>query len=215
VKLEPRGQTYAFDVRAGELHVGTWPSGKVYRSADGVNWVDSGRLGNELEVMGMAVYNGKLYAGTLHSAEVYRYDGDANWTLTGRLDHTPDLVCHRAWSMALFNGQLFCGVLPSGHVHALTTGASVSYDRALAPGWKHLTAVRQSDRLNLFVDGNLVGESPISNPMSLDLTNDQSLKIGFGEHDYFRGSMSDMRLYNIALNDQQIRELSNSPTEQK
>ena len=41
------------------------------RGAEGDD-ADAGRLGAELEVMGMAVYNGKLYAGTLPLAQVYR-----------------------------------------------------------------------------------------------------------------------------------------------
>jgi concanavalin A-like lectin/glucanase superfamily protein len=191
-------------VHAGELYCGTWRNGHVYRSRDGEKWNDAGRLGNEMEVMGMAVYNGKLYAGTLPLAEVYRYDGNIKWTPTGTLDHTPDVRYRRAWSMAVYHGQLFCGVLPSGHVHALTAGAAVSDDHELQPGWKHLAAVREGDRLKLYVDGKQVAESIIANPAALDLTNDQPLRIGFGGNDYFCGSMSDLRLYGRALTPDEI-----------
>ena len=121
--------------------------------------------------MGMAVHNGKLYAGTLPLAEVYRYDGGTRWTRTGRLDLTPDVRYRRAWSMAVFDGRLFCGTLPSGRVHALEVGQSVTYDRALPPGWKHLAAVREGGRLSLFVDGKRVASSSRSNASPLDLTN--------------------------------------------
>lgn len=201
--LEPAGQTYSFDVHAGELFCGTWRNGRVYYTRDGKTWNDAGRLGNEMEVMGMAVYNGKLYAGTLPLAQVYRYDGDTNWTLTGTLD-TTDVRYRRAWSMSLYQGQLFCGVLPSGHVHALTAGAAVSNDHELEPGWRHLAAVRQQDHLKLYVDGKLVAESIISNPAALELTNEQPLRIGFGGNDYFCGSMSDLRLYGRALSQEEI-----------
>lgn len=204
--LEVTGQSYAFDVHAGEIYCSTWRNAHVYRSRDGEKWIDAGRLGKEMEVMAMSVYNGKLYAGTLPLADVFRYDGDTKWTLSSRLDDTPDVRYRRAWSMALYQGQLFCGVLPSGHVHALTAGAAVSNDYELEPGWKHLAAVRQGDHLRLYVDGKQVAESTISNPAALDLTNERPLRIGFGENDYFCGRMSDLRLYGRALSAAEISE---------
>ncbi len=153
--------------------------------------------------MGMAVHNGKLYAGTLPLAEVYRYDGGTSWASTGRLDRTPDVRYRRAWSMAVFQGRLFCGTLPSGRVHALDAGSVVSYDHELKPGWRHLAAVREGRRLKLFVDGKLVAASSESGTRrvaaAFDLTNDRPLTIGSGAHDYFRGSLSDLRLYGRAL----------------
>src|SRR5262249_42579238 len=151
------------------------------------------------EIMGMAVHNGKLYAGTLPLAEVYRHDDGARWTRTGRLDRTPDVRYRRAWSMAVFDGRLFCGTLPSGRVHALEVGQSLTLDRALEPGWKHLAAVREGGRLSLYVDGTRVASSSSSSASPLDLTNRAPLRIGFGTHDHFRGSLSDLRLYGRAI----------------
>ena len=103
-------QVYSMAVYEGRPHVGTWPTGSVYRM-DGPKqqWTYCGRLGDDKEVMGMAVYKGKLYAGTLPKAEVYRYDGGTEWVLTGQLDETPKVRYRRAWSMAVFDGKLFCG----------------------------------------------------------------------------------------------------------
>jgi hypothetical protein len=172
----------------------------VFRLDGDERWVAAGRLGDEKEVMGMAVHNGKLYAGTLPLAEVHRLDEGARWTRTGRLDMTPDVRYRRAWSMAVFDGRLFCGTLPSGRVHALEAGQSVTLDRALGPGWKHLAAVREGGRLTLFVDGTLVASSSSSaNSSALDITNRAPLRIGFGSHDYFRGGLGDVRLYNRAV----------------
>jgi hypothetical protein len=67
-----------------------------------------------------------------------------------------------------------------------------------------LAAVRQADRLKLYVDGKLVAESVIANPSALDITNEQPLRIGFGGNDYFSGSMSDLRLYGRALTSDEI-----------
>ena len=111
--------------------------------------------------------------------------------------------------MAVFQGRLFCGTLPSGRVHALEVGQSVTYDRELEAGWRHLAAVREGGRLSLYVDGKLVASSsPTPDAPPLDLTNDQPLRIGLGEHDYFRGSLSDLRLYGRALTAREIAALA-------
>lgn len=207
-RLEPSGQTYSFEVYQGELFVGTWPNGRVFRSLTGERWLDSGRLGEEKEVMGMAVYNGKLYAGTLPLAEVYRYDGEQHWSRVGRVDHTPDVRYRRAWTAAVFQGKLFFGTLPSGQVHALEAGKCVTFDRELAPGWRHLAAVKQADRLRLYVDGKLVATSTSFDREALDLSHDQPLRLGAGPHDYFNGRLSDVRLYGRALTASEILALA-------
>jgi hypothetical protein len=143
-------QTYSFAFHNGEMHVGTWFEGKVYRYTGPNSYSDAGRLGQELEVMGLAVYNGKLYGGTLPLAQVYRHDGGTNWTPTGRLDFT-DTKYRRAWSMAVYQGRLFCGTLPSGHVHALEAGKAVTFDHelpGLVPG-QHTDALRLELLLHL------------------------------------------------------------------
>lgn len=197
-------QTYGTAVYEGQLLGGTWPTGSVYRYEGPQKWTHLGRLGEEKEVMGMAVYNGKLYAGTLPLAHVFRYEGGDQWVSTGRLDTTPDVQYRRAWSMAVFDGKLFCGTLPSGRVLSLEAGRSATYDRTLSAGWHHLAAVKTNDRLQLFIDGDLVSESSNFDPDQYDLTNQQSLKIGFGQHDYFNGKMKDLRIYNRALSKDEI-----------
>lgn len=203
-------QVYSMMIYEGAIHVGTWPTGSVYRHDGGTSWSNVGRLGEEKEVMAVSVYNGKFYAGTLPFANVYRYDGQNKWTDTGRLDQTPDVRYRRAWSMAVFDGKLYCGVLPSGHVHSLEAGKAVTYDKQLQPGWRHLAAVRAGDRLRLFVDGEQVAASAVFEGKAFDLNPRQSLKIGFGQHDYFNGRMQDVRIYNRALSAEQIRELSST-----
>ncbi len=201
-------QVYSMAVHQGRIHVGTWPTGSVYRFDGPQEWTHVGRLGEEKEVMGMAVYNGRLYAGTLPWAEVYRYEGPDTWVSTGRLDNTPDVRYRRAWSMAVYDGKLFCGVLPSGHVLSLEAGKSATYDRALAPGWRHLAAVREKDRLRLYVDGVCADESAVLDPSDYDLSTREPLKIGLGQHDHFNGRMKDFRLYNRALTVAEIRILA-------
>jgi hypothetical protein len=201
-------QTYSFAIHEGGLYAGTWPSGKVFRYAGDHDWQDTGRLGEELEVMGMAVHNGKLYAGTLPLAAVYRFDGPARWTSTGRLDLTPHVKYRRAWTMAEYQGRLFCGTLPSGRVLSIAAGTSVTCDDELAHGWRHLATTKHGGRLKLYVDGKLVATSTSYDPTAYELSNDQPLKIGFGPHDYFNGSLCDLRIYDRALGDAEVADLA-------
>ncbi len=199
-------QTYGFAIHRGELYVSEWPKAHVFRLSDG-KWVDTGKLGQELEAMPLLVYNGKMYGGTLPSAEVYRYDGDMNWAKIGVLD-TTDTKYRRAWSMAVHQGRLFTGTLPSGHVLSIEAGRNVTSDHELKPGWHHLAAIRAADRLRLFVDGKQVAESAPFSSQDFDLTTSAPLQIGFGAQNYFRGDLSDVRLYQGALSAEQVLELA-------
>ena len=109
--------------------------------------------------------------------------------------------------VGISTGKLFCGTLPSGHVMSLEAGKSVTYDRALSPGWHHLVAVRDTGRLQLYIDGNRVAESDAFDPSQYHLSTDGPLKIGFGQHDYFNGRMKDLRIYSRALSADDIEEV--------
>jgi hypothetical protein len=206
-KVGESTQTYGFTVYEGNLYVSEWPHAEVYRYAGKDKWELAGKLGDEKESMPMVVYNGKMYAGSLPLAEVYRYDGGVDWTNTGRLDMTPDVRYRRVWSMAVFQGRMFAGTLPAGRVHSIEAGKSATYDTALKPGWRHIAAVKEKDRLKLYVDGALVATSSAFDPADYDLTNDKPLKIGFGAHDYFNGKMKDLKLVRRALNADEIQKL--------
>ena len=198
-------QVYSMAVYEGSMVVGTWPEARVFGWAPEGEWIDMGRLGEELEVMGMAVYNGKLYAGTLPLGQVYRYDGKGHWTCTGQLDATPDVRFRRAWSTAVYDGKLYFGTLPAGKVMSLEAGRNATFDSALQPGWRHLTAVRRADALTVYVDGEAVAQSSNFAAADYDLSNDQPLRIGCGQHDYFSGRIADLRFYRGALDADEIR----------
>lgn len=207
-QLGDNTQTYSFAVYQGRLFVGTWPSGRVYRFEQPGQWTDVGRLGEELEVMGMLVHNGRLIAGTLPLAEVYSYDGDAAWTRLTQLDHTPDVKYRRAWTMAEHAGRVYCSTLPSGHIYSFEQGRSVSAAKALTPGWHHVAAVRSGTRLNLYLDGKLVGQSRGFEPAQYDLHSNAPLRIGFGQNDVFRGSISDVLFHSKALTEAEIQQFA-------
>lgn len=205
---EENTQTYAFSAHRGELYVATWRTGRVYKYRGDNDWVDCGRLGEELEVMGMAVHNGKLYAGTLPSAEVYRYDGETTWTKVGTLDNTPEVKYRRAWTMAEAEGRLFVGTLPSGKVWSMSAGYNVTYDRELSPGWHHLAAVRSGQKLELLVDGKPIATGAWGRLPLVKVDNATPLLIGFGPNDHFHGGMRDVRLYARALSADEIAALA-------
>lgn len=206
--LEQNTQTYSFAVRAGRLYVGTWPSGKVYRMEEPGQWTDVGRLGEELEVMGMLNHNGRLIAGTLPLAEVYEYDGQSAWKRLTRLDQTPDVKYRRAWTMAEHAGQVFCSTLPSGKIFSWRAGRIAMSDQSLPTGWTHVAAVRQAGTLKIYINGELTGTETGFNAADFQLAENEPLQIGFGPNDYFKGRLSDVRLYGSALSEDRIQKLN-------
>lgn len=205
-KVGESTQTYGFAIYEGQLYVSEWPHAEVYRYAGQNRWTLAGRLGEEKESMPLAIYNGAMYSGSLPLGEVYRYNGGVDWTNVGRLDLTPDVRYRRVWSMAVYQGRLFAGTLPAGRVKSIEAGKSVTYDRALKPGWRQITAVKEKSHLKLYVDGELVATSSAFNPAEYDLSNAEPLKIGFGAHDYFHGDMKDVQLYQRALSADEVQE---------
>lgn len=202
----PISQDYSFAVYGGRLRLSTWPDANVYQMEDTGTWSACGKPAGELETMGMMVYNGKLYAGTLPSSRVYRLDGENTWTpVSEQLDTAPGKY-RRAWSMALYQGKLFCGTLPSGNVWSLQAGGCVTHDHALAPGWRHLAAVRQGRDLLLYVDGVRVAAGTLPGDSPFDISSDIPLQIGRGPGDYFNGYMRNLQVYTRALSEAEIKQ---------
>lgn len=198
-------QTYSLTVSDGRLYCGTWRSGRVYRFEEPGTWSDVGRLGNELEVMGMLSYNGRLIAGTLPLAEVYEYDGNESWRRLVQLDSTPDVRYRRAWTMAEHDGQVFCSTLPSGRIFSWQVGELVMSPQEFPSGWHHVAAVRSGGRLRLYLDGELNSVSSDFADSDYDLTNNTPLRIGAGPNDFFAGTLSDLRLFKRGLDETEIR----------
>ena len=91
---------------------------------------------------------------------------------------------------------------------ALEAGKNVTHDASLEPGWRHIAAVKDGGEMRLYVDGAKVGTSGVFDPADYDISNDRPLLIGSGAHDYFKGSMSDLRIYNRALSESELQELA-------
>ncbi len=183
-------QNYSFATWGDALHTSTWPTGKVYRWGGVDSWTDSGRLGEEKEVMAMLVHNGSFYAGTLPLAEVHRYEGNSRWQRLRQIDTTPDVQYRRVWTMATWQGRLFATTLPSGQIWSMTSGAMVTHDQELADGWHEVIARRQAGQLRLWVDGQLVASAEAGD-LSLK-TEGLQLQIGTGPRGRFHGEIQEV-----------------------
>ena len=76
---------------------------------------------------------------------------------------------------------------------------------AFPPGWHHVAAVRCGGSIKLFVDGSLASTQSGFDAADYDLSVDHRLRIGFGPNDYFKGRLSDVKLYRRALTDAEIQ----------
>jgi hypothetical protein len=201
-------QVYSIETYDGEMHIGTWPNGVVYRRGPSGEWRSCGGLGEETEVMNLLAFNGLLYAGTLPRAMLFRMDGPASWSEIGRLDWTPDVLYRRAASMAVHRGRLVVGTLPSGRVHSMRTGQAVSAGRAMPAGEHHVAAVRRGPTLELFLDGALVATERDPTGAVLDLGPLPALTPGRGPRARFAAGVTDAKLHSRAMDAAEIARLA-------
>ena len=207
-QLGDNTQTYAFTSYEGQLHVATWPSGRVFRFEGLDQWADVGRLGEELEVMGMVVQNGRLVAGTLPLGQVYSYEGGNNWKLLQQIDHTLGVKYRRVWTMAEHGGEVFCSTLPSGKIFVSGFGHQAQWGHSLSSEWHHVAGVKSAERLELYVDGERVAQTPKFDGADFQLETDAPLQIGFGTNGPLNGRLADVRMYTRALNSAEIELLA-------
>ncbi len=207
-------QLYSIETYGDRMHIGTWPTGLVFRGSeldrDGdATWRPVGRLGDETEIMNLQAHNGKLYGGTLPHAQIFRYDDDDDWALVATLDETPDVRYRRAASMVVFGGELWVGTLPSGHVHSMRAGAVASADGSLTPGWHHLAGVRRGPAVELFVDGHRIATASVTPDVaSIASTAETPLLIGGGPRAGFEGELAEVRLWDRALDPRELGALA-------
>src|ERR1051325_11532478 len=185
-------------------------------------YMNRGTLGDDPshrinEINDLTIYNGKLYAGLLPKGQVFRlWQGD-QWTLIKQLvdndAYDPRLVetWNRAPSMAVYRGRLFVG---TSNCHGSfdtcphpQAGRNVSYDDDLGGGWHHLVAVMDQTELRLYVDGKLASRSASFAPGVFNLSNGKSLDLGVGPQNHFSGSLSDVRIYDRALDEGNVAAL--------
>ena len=102
-----------------------------------------------------------------------------------------------------------------GRVYSIQAGQIVSHENDIGGDWTHLTAVRRGAKLLLYVNGSLSASCTAPNDRLFDLSNTEPLLIGFGAQNYFTGAMSDLRLYDRALSDGEVKQLHANPATSK
>lgn len=109
--------------------------------------------------------------------------------------------------------RFFCQVYDSSK-----TPYSISTD-IVGERWVHLTMIYEnSDTIKFYVDGSLVDEVTMNSEI-MQLPNDE-IYIGIGNgkstnKDFFHGLISGIEIYDIALTDDEIIEISKNPTKPK
>ena len=95
---------------------------------------------------------------------------------------------------------------------------SVSTD-VVGERWVHLTMIYEnSDTIKLYMNGKLVGKEKMNHEI-LQLSTDE-IFVGIGDgkpsnKDFFYGLISSIEIYDIALNDEEIIEISQNPNKPK
>jgi hypothetical protein len=168
------------------------------------------------------------YDGQPEWTSLQRFYSPAGWTPTppprlrgeGALPREEITNWSRVTSLTVHDGRLFAStasctssVLDApcdvrGKVFSLEAGRCASYGGDAGPGWRHLTAVRRGDRLEIYLDGRLVATSSAFDPASFNLATNRPLRIGFGQTDSFHGRLQDVRLYSCALPNSAIEQLA-------
>ncbi len=226
-------QIHSMQVFGGKVLLGTWPQGFVLRHHTDNDWTKIGRLGlpegSKLinEVMDLTVYNGKLYAGLIPKAEVYRFERDGDWTKLGSLAKHPDwseesvATWARVTCLSFYRGRLFAGTGscqgraidapadPSlGKVFSIQAGQVVSHEHDIGGEWTHLAAVRRDRRLELFINGQKTESTELREGPAFNISNTVPLWIGFGAQNSFDGHITDVGIYDGALDDAAVRRLT-------
>ena len=110
--------------------------------------------------------------------------------------------------MAEHDGQVFCSTLPSGKIFAFTAGQQTAWGHTLSVAWHHITAVKSAHRLTLYVDGEMVSQTPAFDATRYNLSTDAPLRIGTGMNGAVNGRLADVRVYRRTLNASEIEALA-------
>ena len=89
--------------------------------------------------------------------------------------------------------------------HGFTAGNVCSHEHDAGGEWTHIAAVRSGKETRLYVNSCLSVATLAPEGQTFDLTNTSPLFIGYGQQTYFKGAISDVRLYDDALDEDAIQ----------
>lgn len=78
----------------------------------------------------------------------------------------------------------------------------------MSAGWHHVAAVKSTDRLMLFVNGELVSQTSPFDATSHLVDANQPLRLGTGTNGPLNGTLADVRIDRRAIDVAEIRELA-------
>ncbi|GAB6283406.1 MAG: hypothetical protein STSR0008_21720 [Ignavibacterium sp.] len=194
---------YSLAVYNGKLYGGTGQNGRLYEWNGTDAWVEKAPQagGTEQRIYSLAVYNGKLYGGTGGNGRLYEWNGTDAW-----VEKAPKLGAETfIWSLAVYNGKLYGGTANNGRLYEWKTGVSVSYDYQFPNRWQHVAAVRDATSLKMYVNGVLVKTSDAFTQSDYDLSNTNDLLVGFGQQDYFKGTIDEVRIWSDVRTQDEIQ----------
>jgi hypothetical protein len=91
------------------LYAGTYPSGKILRSANGTDWTEVEDTSEEY-TYSLAVFDGYLYAGTGNIGKIFRSANGTDWT---EVENTSESFIY---SLTVFDGYLYAGTGTNGKI---------------------------------------------------------------------------------------------------
>ena len=98
-----------------------------------------------------------------------------------------------------------------GRVFGLKTGQVCSHECDIGGDWTHIAAIRAGRETRLYINGQLSAVSHSPAEKAFDLSNTNPLFIGYGTQTYFKGAISDVRLYAGAHSAESIQGLGTTP----
>lgn len=202
-KLPDTPEIYSFVVYNGKFYTGTIPYADIFRYEGTTNWTHLKRFVPQLlptsksMTLGSGAPNVPGWRNYARPTSLTIYDGKLYLSLGSGSSNLKDAPCDN-------RGKVFC----------MEVGKNVSYDKDMGFGWKHVAAVKKGGKLKLYVNGDLVKESSTSfNAGDYDVSNNEPLKIGFGEMNYFSGKIKEVRLYNKVLGNDAVQSVYNRAME--
>jgi len=191
----------------------TGSTASIYKSTNGVEWVQSVELG-ETKINTFSVYSGYIYVGTGNSGKIYRSIDAENWNLV-KDTSAVDIFC-----LAPFKGHLYAGTGDSGKIYRLSDeGFDIYSDEPIELLKDTHIVVTYNKLLNsgnvkLYINGNI--EKVINSTCKIE-NNALDLIIGrsYGStfsgfssvgDESFNGSLKGIRIYDHALDENEIKE---------
>lgn len=195
---------YKFDEGYGETANNSGYGGSILNGAiTSATWTNNGKFGKGLSFNGSSSYvtvaeNNALDPGT----DDWSYGAWFKTTATGAQPIIYKYTSTEYYSLRVNNGQIQSGLrVDDTYVGNRTTESTYNDGK-----WHHVMVSCDRDgNMNLYVDNVLKDSDSLSSVSGLDLNNSADLLIGYVAGSYFSGLIDEVKIYNSALTEEQIK----------